>query len=240
MTQKTEGIVLKTIKYGETSIIVSVLTVQFGLQNYIINGVRTSGRAGSKYILYQPCSILDLDVYNNELKNLKRIKDASLTVPFQNIFQSVFITGIATFIIEVVSKAIKESEKNEDLFEFLKYTLLYLDKCSQETSSNIAIFFMLEFSDYLGFKIEKNEGNIFDLREGKFSFSLPEHKNYFDEEESEIIRQFLEADDISYLRRIKLSGKKRSLILEKLCKFYEIHIAGFSEPKSLKVLTQLV
>ena len=40
MTHKTKGIVLRTVHYGETSVITSVYTELFGLQSYIVKGVR--------------------------------------------------------------------------------------------------------------------------------------------------------------------------------------------------------
>ena len=55
------GIVLNYIKYGDTSIICKIYTEQYGLQSYIINGVRNSK---SKNIgLFQPLNILDMVVY---------------------------------------------------------------------------------------------------------------------------------------------------------------------------------
>ena len=42
MITKTRGIVLNYIKYGDTSIICKIYTEQFGLQSYIINGIRKS------------------------------------------------------------------------------------------------------------------------------------------------------------------------------------------------------
>ncbi len=35
----TKGIVLRTVKYGETSVIVTIFTELFGIQSYIVNGV---------------------------------------------------------------------------------------------------------------------------------------------------------------------------------------------------------
>ena len=48
MTHKTKGIVLRTIQYGETSIITSVYTELFGLQSYIVKGVRQSSKKNSQ------------------------------------------------------------------------------------------------------------------------------------------------------------------------------------------------
>src|SRR5580700_1042763 len=60
MIHKTKGIVLRTVKYGETSVIVSIYTELFGLQSYIINGIRTSSKkkGSAKGNLFQPAAIL--------------------------------------------------------------------------------------------------------------------------------------------------------------------------------------
>lgn len=43
----TKGIVLRTVKYGETSLVVSIYTEMFGLQQYMVNGVRTNKKIPS-------------------------------------------------------------------------------------------------------------------------------------------------------------------------------------------------
>ena len=76
VTHKTKGIVLKTVRYGETSIIAGIFTELFGLQSYLINGVRITSKKGSgKANLLQPGAILDMVVYHNELRNLQRVKE---------------------------------------------------------------------------------------------------------------------------------------------------------------------
>ncbi|NBO56051.1 MAG: DNA repair protein RecO, partial [Actinobacteria bacterium] len=39
---KTKGLVLRAVKYGDTSLVVTVFTELFGLQSYIVSGVRKS------------------------------------------------------------------------------------------------------------------------------------------------------------------------------------------------------
>ena len=41
MLQKTKGMVLRNVKYGETSLIVTIFTEMLGIQSYLVNGVRT-------------------------------------------------------------------------------------------------------------------------------------------------------------------------------------------------------
>jgi len=61
MTHKTKGIVLRTIKYGETSVITAVYTELFGLQSYIVKGVRqATKKAEAKSSYFQAAAILEM------------------------------------------------------------------------------------------------------------------------------------------------------------------------------------
>src|SRR5438045_5355691 len=102
---KTKGIVLRTVKYGETSIIAAMYTELFGLQSYLINGVRTSSRKGpGKASLFQPGAMLDLIVYHNDLKNLQRIKEFKWGYLYKHIFSNILKNAVALFMVELLSK----------------------------------------------------------------------------------------------------------------------------------------
>ena len=104
---KTKGIVLRAVKYGETSLIVTIFTELFGLQSYLVNGVRTSSKKGSgKANLFQATAILDMVVYNNELKHLNRIKEFKWSYLYQHIFSDVPKNAVALFMIELLTKCL--------------------------------------------------------------------------------------------------------------------------------------
>ncbi len=117
MIHSTKGIVLRTIKYGETSVIVSVFTEIFGIQSYIVNGVRTQSKT-SKAHFFQSSSILEMEVYHNELKNLQRIKDLRWSYLYKNILSNVIKNSVALYMVELLQKCLKQPEKNADLFYF--------------------------------------------------------------------------------------------------------------------------
>src|SRR5688572_22833392 len=98
MTHKTKGIVLKTVKYGETSLVVTVFTELFGVQTYMVNGVRSAKRVGSKAILFQPAAILDMEVYHNEQRAMQRIKECTWSVVYQHILSQVVKNSIALYM----------------------------------------------------------------------------------------------------------------------------------------------
>ena len=76
MLDKTEGIVLKTTKYAESSIITNIFTKKYGLLSFIVQGVRSS-RNKQKGNLIQPLNMLMLEIYLKEQRNLNRIKEYS-------------------------------------------------------------------------------------------------------------------------------------------------------------------
>ena len=75
MLQNTQGIVLRSVKYGETSLITSVFTEKQGVQSYMVQGVRTSKAKTNKAALLQPATLLDLVIYQKPQVNLQRLKE---------------------------------------------------------------------------------------------------------------------------------------------------------------------
>jgi DNA repair protein RecO (recombination protein O) len=125
---KTKGIVLKTVKYGETSLIATVYTELFGIQSYLVNGVRSSSRKGpGKANLFQPAAILDLLVYHNDLKNLQRIREFSWAVLYVHILSNILKNAVALYMVELLQKTLKQPEPNPDLFYFIEDSFLHLD-----------------------------------------------------------------------------------------------------------------
>src|SRR5436190_705169 len=151
---KTKGIVLRGVKYGETSLIVTMFTELFGLQSYLVNGVRISTKKGSgKANLFQPTAILDLIVYHNELKNLQRIKEFKWNHLYQHILSDIKKNAVALFMVELLTKSLKQPEANPDLFYFVEDCFLHLDESSETITANFPLFFALHLAVFFGFRI---------------------------------------------------------------------------------------
>ena len=80
MVIKTRGIVLRTVKYSETSVIVDIFTEHFGLRSYIISGVRTSKSKVAAGLL-QVMSLVEIVAYEKaeKLNRLTEIRAAEFT-----------------------------------------------------------------------------------------------------------------------------------------------------------------
>src|SRR4051794_35423378 len=170
MIHKTKGIVLRTVKYGETSLIVTILTELFGLQSYLVNGVRTSkGKGGSKAGMFQPAAMLDLVIYHQESKNLNRLKEYNWSFLYKSILSDVISNTIALFMIELLQKCVKQPETNSDLYYFMEDVLMSLDQGKRNVQANLPLFFALHLAGLFGLRIDDNyseKRSFLDLKEG--------------------------------------------------------------------------
>jgi DNA repair protein RecO (recombination protein O) len=241
---KTKGIVLRTVKYGETSIIVSIFTESFGLQSYLINGVRTSTKKGSSKInMFQPSAILDLVVYHNDLKQLNRIKEYKWAIIYQHIFSDVPKNTVSLFMIELLTKCLKQPESNPDLFNFVEDVFIHLDKDRGSVIANLPLFFALHLPLHFGFRIGDNYNSshaYLDLQEGSFVAEQPKHPYFLEDKQAEVVAQFLRVQQPDELNEIKLYHDFRRNLLLRLEDYYRLHIQEFGTLKTLPVLRAIL
>lgn len=241
---KTKGIVLRTVKYGETSVIVTIFTELYGVQSYLVNGVRTSTKKGTgKANLFQPAAILDLIVYHNELKQLQRIKEFKWSVIYQHIFSDVPKNAVALFMVELLTKCLKQPETNEELFHFTEDCFLHLDNCNAAVMANLSLFFALHLPYHFGFRITDNynaDKTILDLQEGRFVKEPPHHQHFLDEKQAAVTSQLLKVMQPEELADIKLHHDFRRQLLHVYEAYYALHIQDFGTMKSLQVLREVL
>lgn len=219
MLHKTRGIVLGHINYRETSIIAKVFTEEFGLRSYIVNGVKGS-RKGSKMAYFQSLSILDMIVYENESRDLQRISDMRLFLPFESIPFVHNKVIIAMFLAELLLKCLKEESPNREKFNFLTEQIALLDKLKTGVE-DFHILFMLKLSSFLGFEPNSTE----DFRASGIAINA---------HQTEILEKLFDGQELPR------KGYDRSIILDILIKYYQFHIDNFGSFKSINVLREIV
>jgi DNA repair protein RecO (recombination protein O) len=220
MLHKTKGIVFRYTRYGETSIIVTIFTEMFGLQTYIVNGVR-SKTAKNKIALYQPLTLLDLVVYHRENASILRIKEIKCLYPYQTIFSDIRKSSIALFLNEVINKSVKEESHAMELCEFLIRSFKSLDEMDHSVE-NFHLQFLVQLSRYLGFGPQ----TVIEVLGGRM----------VSDEEEEILLNFLKSDEIPS----KVSYASRANLLDALLRFYARHVENFGEMKSVQVLQEVL
>jgi DNA repair protein RecO (recombination protein O) len=237
---KTKGIVLRTVKYGETSLIATLYTELFGIQTYIINGVRTSSKRGpGKASMFQPAAILDLLVYHNELRNLQRIREFGWAFLYQHIFFDVLKNAVALFMVELLQKCLKQPEPNPELFYFIEDSFQHLDKSEGRVLANFPLFFTLHLAGFFGLRIQDiytEKTSILDLREGQFVDEAPDHAQTLEGPLSYHTAQLLRVQRPEELQELPLNQETRRALLQAYQSFYAFHIQDFGEMRTLTVL----
>jgi DNA repair protein RecO (recombination protein O) len=239
MLVKTAGIVLRTLKYRDNSLIVDIYTEVLGLRSYMVQGIYA--KKGTSTIAYfQPLSTLDLVVYEREDKNLQRIKElklkqSPLVQPFDMTKSSLFL-----FCADILRQILKERAGEENLYKIVNSTLYEL----QETKENLTCFpqyLLLSLTPELGIVPQgeySTHNPYLDMREGLFVNQEPLHPDYMSPEISQLSSKLLQ-NPTAY-SKIVAPREIRNIWLHKLLRYYEIHLNHFYELKSLPILSQVL
>lgn len=240
----TKGIVLRAVKYGETSLIVTMFTELFGVQSYMVNGVRKSSKKGNgKANLFQPAAILDMVVYHSELKQLQRIKEFRWAYLYQHILSDVKKNAISLFLVELLTKCLKQPEANPPLFSFIEDAFIHLDTCTDGVAANFPLFFSLHLPVFFGFRFNDNYSAdccFLDLQEGDFVAHPPSHSQYIDDKQAYITSQLLKVQHPDELADIKLHHELRRNLLHFYETYYALHIQDFGRLRTLPVLREIL
>lgn len=124
---KTEGIVTKTTKYSETSLIVTVITKDFGKISAIANNVRSS--KSHMLMGLQLFSFSEIVVYESRSKTgLYKLDEMSVIESFGNIRTDLEKLAYASYFAEVANGAVTEDNPDEEILRLLLNTLFALDR----------------------------------------------------------------------------------------------------------------
>lgn len=231
---------LRTVKYGETSVIATIFTEMFGIQSYLVNGVRVSAKKGTgKAALFQPVALLDLVVYHNELKQLQRLREYNWEHLYQHVFSDVRKNAVALFMIELLTRCLKQPEPNDVLFQFVEDALLHLDRGDDRVTANFPLFFALHLPYFFGFRISSRTGpgqEFLDLVEGSFSDTRPNHLQYLEGELVATAADILRVMHPDELGDIALHQAARRSLLGACELYYSLHVPDFGKLKTIPVL----
>ncbi len=243
MIHKTKGIVLRTVKYGETSIITAIYTELFGIQSYIVKGARQSTKkSSSKAIYFQPAAMLDMVVYHNEFKNLNFIKEYQWGYLYQNVLFDVVKNTVAMYIAEMLQHSLKQPEANPELFYMIEDTLKQLDNGTAAIVNNLPLYFCLHLAGELGFRIHGNYNSstpFLDLQEGQFVETKPTHPYFLDSQLAAATSQLLSINFYNDLENLHFSRSTRKELILAYQNYIALHVNDFGEIKSLPILQEI-
>ncbi len=139
-----EGIILKETNYSESSKILNVLTKEYGLLGILSRGCRNMKsklRASSRKLIYAKFNIY----YKKD--GLSTLISTDIINSYKNILSNLDKISYATYIIDLTSQVIKQSDKKE-IFDILRSSLEKIEEGLDEAV--ITSIVELKYLSYLG------------------------------------------------------------------------------------------
>ncbi len=233
---QSRAIVLRQIKYSETSLILKIYTEKEGLLSFIAKGVRgKKGRLSSAQ--FQPLNLIDLSYREARKSQLRQISDLKVIEPFTDLPFNPVKRTIAIFMAELIHSVIKEHESNKKLFDFLFNSIHWLD-LSKENYTHFHLFFMMKFTKHLGFYPMLDghkEARYFDLQQGVFSRGEPGHSFFIAFEDLSAWKQLINVK-FETIKTLLFSNSLKRKLLKTMMLYYKLHLIHFKELNSHHIL----
>lgn len=249
MLTKTQAIVLHAFKYGESRLIIDVFTRLAGRLSFIATIPKTQkGRLKKQF--FQPLSLLELEFDLRPKVELQKISNVQLTYVYSSVPFEPSKLSISLFIAEFLYHALKGEQQDEQLFDYVRYSMEWLDAC-QTSVANFHLVFLMHLSRFLGFypNLERTEngqgreqqsadGLYFDLRAGVFCWDVPLHRDFLQPEDASRMKVLMRMD-YPTMHLFRMSHYDRQRLLETAINYYRLHLPEFPELKSLAVLQEI-
>lgn len=238
-TYKGRGIVLHTIKYGDTSMVVYLLTDVGGRRSFMVQGVRSHRGRGSKMALFQPMFPVEFEGLESTQRQMDRFKEVHSGFVLQSLPFDVRKSTVSLFMAEVLYRLIRESEPNEELFEFVWNSVGALD-AMEEGVADFHLWWMANLSRFLGFCPGNDyvEGAWFDLKEGLYVASQPRHPSVMGRQDACILDQMLHTE-VSHLGGLGLNRELRSSFLNAMLIYFGYHLDAVGSVQSVRILREV-
>lgn len=227
MIEKTEGIVLSSVKYGERSLIVRFYTERFGLQSYIFNSVRT---AKSKYppALFQPFNLFEMVVYHQPHVSVQRAKELRLVIPSLNISSNIKKSSMAMFMAELILRTIPQGGRIDGFYEFIKFCTCYLEQ-KESNFENLHLHFIIQLCAFLGFEVESLVKLVYDAK--ALGVVLPDTLHCTEQD-----FMMLKGDNFD---KATLNHWQRNELIDYMLVFMSSHVEHFKNLKSISILREV-
>ncbi|MGY8919544.1 MAG: DNA repair protein RecO [Flavobacteriales bacterium] len=237
MIISTSAIILSKVRYQDNDLIVKCLTRDLGVVSYMVKNISTSKKSKNKFAFFQLLNILDLESNYNPNRSIQYIKDLKIRYNFTSLHTNIYKSSVVMFLSEILSNIIHNESKDLELFDFIEESFIWYDK--SEDSSSFYLIFLMKITHYLGFYPDctNMSYNYFNLEEGLFETS--KNSKYAIQGDSLVLFKTIlgikfDSNNLPFIDKI---NKKD--ILKNILIYFKLHVDGFKDPKSLKVLNQI-
>lgn len=237
MIASTKAIVLSSLKYSDSSLIVKCITREYGAKSYLLQGILSNKKGNVKPAYFLPFTQLEIVANHKNQGTLERIKEVRIAYPYQSVHTDIYKSSVIMFLSEICNHACNHEYSDIPLFDFIEKTLQNFDR--SDFNANFHLKFLVELTRYLGIYpyITDDGTSLFDIEEGKM-LRVDYSEQHIDGKILDFFKELL-TTDFQDLPQLKISREHRRFLLSKILNYYEWHSPGFRKSRSLEVLHSL-
>lgn len=257
MIVKTEAVVLKAMKFRESSKILTLYTRQFGKVSVIAKGARDrKGRFGSAL---EPMSYVVAVFYKKDRGGLYLLSQCDLMKSYRRLTEDMEAMAAAMAMIELVNAVSHEEESNEQLFQLLARSLDTINTAGKNAAS-VELGFEVKLAENLGFRPNfhacshcgrvaqgpvNGPGN-FEMHMGTGGILCPHCSRSHDGGTVislmtlKVLQRLQEMENIEAAARLSLTRRVRDEVGMTLRRYLQNHVGGLDRLKSESVFAAIL
>tara|TARA_B100001057_G_C22656043_1_gene874014 strand:- start:293 stop:1003 length:711 start_codon:yes stop_codon:yes gene_type:complete len=234
MSERIEGLFLRSTMIKNNAVIVDVLTQKYGRCSFLFPN--TSKKKSG--FLFQPFHFIEFSSKFNYEKKINLASKVELVFSVINIISDIRKTGYALLVTEVLTKVIQQQEENISLYSATKEIISQFE--TQPFNPVFGVFFIKLLINQFGIQPINNYSKKtphFNPKEGKFCEEKDGDMDLLfpNKEFSEIL-----GTKIDYDSNYKLSSPNRRRIMDLLLFYMQYHgLINTEKIKSIQILQSL-
>ncbi|MDE6077785.1 MAG: recombination protein O N-terminal domain-containing protein [Muribaculaceae bacterium] len=240
MTEKITGIILDITRHSDRLSIVTLFTRTRGRISFL--SPAGTGKAGRlRQARLQPLAVIEADINFKTTSELQRLGNFSLHEIWNEIYFDPMKRLVALFLADFLNRLLRASMPDELMWDYIRDSLRLLDRMTTGVA-DFHIAFLSSLLTFAGIQPDGRDyrqGCVFDMQAGVFTSRVPSHSDYLYGEEARFAA-LLSRINFTNVRALRLNGRLRSEILDKLLRYYAIHFPGASNLRSLDVIHDIL
>jgi len=249
--EKIKGIILRTVKYGDSNYIVDMFTKQRGRMSFVMKrsvgtkaGVRRTRVVPSMLI---PLSMLEFDCDIHGQGKLPYPKDVRSYYSYLSMHTNPVKATISMFLAECLDNVLFEETENSLLYQYIEESLQWFDY-SEKGIANFHLVFLIRLTRFVGIYpcidceksvVDRHAHTLYyDLMNSEYRYGQPPHSHFLRPEEAVVLPTLFNMN-YNNMHLFRMNRSQRRRCIEVIVEYYRLHLSGFRELKSLNVLLEV-
>ena len=224
MQEKIRGIVLRTVKYKDTDLIVDLFTENYGRMSFVTTVAHGRRRQGGASAFWRPLNCVEFVADLHAANRLARPRDVRLYINYGDIPYSATKSMLSLFLAEFLSYTLREQQADDPLYGYLEHSLQWLDAAAGGSVANFHLCFLMRLTRFVGIGVDDARAS------GLTSLVQPSEQPYV---------PLMLRMTFANLHRFRLSRAQRQRMLEVIQAYYRLHLPAFPDLRSLDVLREV-